>query len=83
MIRLVANEATPGLGLASGICRPKMKLRGIRAFILLIFFVIENQATWLSESRDPLGHSPNRNFGLQRPRTPINIAAYFGKYIQV
>ena len=38
MIRLVANKATPGLGLACSICRPKMRLRGIKAFVLLFFF---------------------------------------------
>ena len=38
MIRLVENEAMLGLGLAGSICRPKMRLRGKMAFILLVLF---------------------------------------------
>ena len=54
MIRLIANKATPGLGLASSICRPKTRVRVIKAFVLLFlrFFCIKNQAAWLVLGRD-------------------------------
>ena len=54
MTRLVANKAMPGLGLASSICRPKTRVRVIKAFVLLgfLFFCIKNQAAWLALGRD-------------------------------
>ena len=38
VIRLVENEAIPGLGLLRSIFTPKTRLRGIKAFVFLFFF---------------------------------------------
>ena len=40
MIRLVSNKITLGLGLNGSIYRPKMRLSGIKAFVLLVFFCV-------------------------------------------
>ena len=39
MIRLIANEATPGLELSASICRLNTRLRGIKVFVLFFFFL--------------------------------------------
>ena len=33
MIRLIANEAKPSLGLSGSICRPKTRLRVMKTFV--------------------------------------------------
>ena len=42
MIRPIANQAMADLGLAGDICRPKKRLRVIKALVLLfLFFVLK------------------------------------------
>ena len=40
MVRIVANEVMPGLGLASNICRFKTRLRVIESFAILFLFSV-------------------------------------------
>ena len=53
------------------------RIEGQKSFYISIFiFSVENQAAWLSSSRDTLVQSPFGNLRLQRHNAPIEIAAY-------
>ena len=68
----------PGLGLDGSICSPQMRLRGRKAYILLLFFCYaENQAVWLALGRDLWGHSPFGSLSCQKPSAATEINAGF------
>ena len=55
------------------------EIEGHKSLYTIVFtFCVKNLASWLSASRDPMGHSPFGSLSLQRPSIPIRIAVYFG-----